>query len=84
MRFMKLPKDNERLADSFSLSLSGQREVSLVPCKKVLTYEEGDIRIETVGCVVAVKGRGLCLKAFHESEMRITGQIDSLAIERGV
>lgn len=82
MRFMKMPKENGSLQDPFSLSVLGEREVSLVPCKRILKYEEGDIRIETVGCVVAVKGAGLSLKAYHEKEMRITGRIDSLAIER--
>ena len=82
-KFMKLPKDNERLQDAFSLSLLGEHEVSLAPCKKVLTYEDNLVRVETVGCVVAVTGDSLSLKAYHEDAMRITGRIDSLRIERG-
>ena len=82
LKFMKLPKDNDKIKDSFSLSVLGEREVSLVPCRRVLTYEENDIRIETVGCVVAIKGESLSLKAYHEREMRVMGRIDSLAIER--
>ena len=83
LKFMKLPKDNERIKDAFSLSLLGEHEVSLVPCKKVLTYEDNLVRVETVGCVVAVLGKELSLKAYHEDAMRITGRIDSLSIERG-
>ena len=83
-KFMKLPKDNERIRDAFLLSVQGEREVSLVPCKKVLTYEEHLVRVETVGCVVAVSGKALSLKAYHGDAMRITGRIDMLSIERGV
>lgn len=83
LRFMKLPSDNERIKDAFSLSVLGEREVSLVPCKKVLTYEDTLVRVETVGCVVAVVGAALSLKAYHGDAMRITGRIDSVAIERG-
>ena len=82
-RFMKLPRDNERITDAFSLSLLGEKEVSLVPCKKVLTYENTLVRVETVGCVVAVCGDSLALKAYHEDAMQITGRIDSVSIERG-
>ena len=82
-RFMKLPRDNERITDAFSLSLLGEKEVSLVPCKKVLTYENTIVRVETVGCVVAVCGESLSLKAYHEDAMQITGRIDSVSIERG-
>jgi len=32
---------------------------------------------------VAVCGKALSLKAYHEDAMRITGRIDSLSIERG-
>lgn len=84
LKFMKLPSDNECIKDAFSLSLLGGREVSLVPCKKVLTYEDVLVRVETVGCVVAVCGKSLALKAYHEDAMRITGQIDSVTVERGV
>lgn len=83
LKFMKMPKDNERIRDAFSLSVLGEHEVSLVPCKKVLTYENNLVRVETVGCVVAVSGDSLSLKAYHEDAMRITGRIDSLSIERG-
>ena len=83
LRFMKLPKDNERIKDAFSLSVLGEREVSLVPCKKVLTYEDTLVRVETVGCILAVQGEALSLKAYHEDAMRITGKIDSVVIERG-
>lgn len=83
LKFMKLPKDNERIRDAFSLSVFGEHEVSLVPCKKVLTYEDSLVRVETVGCVVAVSGASLSLKAYHDDAMRITGRIDSLTIERG-
>ena len=83
LKFMKLPNDNECIKDTFSLSLLGGREVSLVPCKKVLTYEDSLVRVETVGCVVAICGNSLALKAYHEDAMRITGQIDSVTVERG-
>ncbi len=83
MRFAKMSVQNESLAESFTVSVAGDREVSVSGCKKVLTYEEDLIRIQTRECVVAVKGEALSLKSFHPGEMRITGRIDTLAIERG-
>lgn len=83
IRFAKMSPQNESLAEPFTVSLAGEREVSVTGCKKVLAYEEDLVRIETKGCVVAVQGEALSLKAYHENEMRITGRIDKLAIERG-
>lgn len=83
MRFSKLPRQGDRLSEPFTVAVSGDREVSVTGCRKVLTYEEELVRIETKGCVVAVRGDSLSLKAYHPGEMRITGRIDGLAIERG-
>jgi len=32
LKFMKMPKDNERIQDAVPLSVLGEHEVSLVPC----------------------------------------------------
>ncbi len=83
MKFFKMPRESEKLEDDFMLSILGERELSLIPCRRVLLYEEDAIRIETVGCVVSVKGEGLSLKAYHGKEMRISGRLDAVSIERG-
>lgn len=81
-RFLKMPVERESLEEPFNLSVMGEREVTVAPCRRVITYEDALVRVETAGCVVAVTGEGLSLKAYHGKEMRITGRIDSLAIER--
>lgn len=83
IRLAKMTPHNEHLAEPFTVSLSGENEVSVTGCRRVLTYEDALVRIETVGCVVAIEGDALSLKAFHENEMRISGRIDKLGIERG-
>ena len=82
LRFRKLATEQEGIQDPFTLSVLGEREVSLIPCRRVLTYGEESIRVETVGCVVSVKGAGLSLKAYYDKEVRISGEIDGVSIER--
>jgi hypothetical protein len=83
LRFLKMPQEKEPLSAPFSLSLSGERELTLAPCRRVLTYESERIRIETVGCTVEIKGEALTLSAFHENEVRVKGLILSVGVERG-
>lgn len=83
LRFLKLPKESESLSAPFFISISGNSEIALSPCRRVLVYESGRIRMETVGCFVEILGDGLTLAAYHGSEVRIRGLILSVSIERG-
>jgi len=82
LRFLRLPKESEALSPPFFISVSGDSEITLSPCRRVLTYESDCIRIETVGCTVEIKGEALTLSAYHGKEVRIKGLILSVAIER--
>ena len=82
LRFLRLPKDEEGLSAPFILSVSGDREITLSPCRRVLVYERDLVRLETVGCTVEIRGDQLSLSAYHENEVRIKGLILSLQIER--
>lgn len=83
LRFLKLPKESESLASPFFIGVSGDREITLSPCRRVLVYENDCIRIETVGCTVEIRGSELSLSAYHAHEVSIRGLILSVAIERG-
>lgn len=83
LRFLPLPKEKEALTAPFTLSLAGDRELTLAPCRRVLVYEDDRIAIETVNCTVEVCGKALSLAAYHENEMRVKGLILSLSIKRG-
>ncbi len=83
LRFLRLPKESEALSPPFFISVSGDREITLSPCRRVLLYESDCIRIETVGCTVEIQGGALTLSAYHGQEVRIKGLILSVAIERG-
>ena len=82
LRFLRLPKEAEGLSAPFVLSVSGDHEITLSPCRRVLLYENDCVRIETTGCTVEIRGEALTLSAFHEKEIKIQGLILSTSIER--
>ncbi len=84
LRFLTLPKEDETLAAPFVLSLSGDHEVTIAPCRRVSLYERDCIKIETIGCTVKIVGDALTLAAFRQKEVSIKGLILSLHIERGI
>lgn len=84
LRFLRLPGESEALSPPFFISVSGDSEITLSPCRRVLIYESDLIRMETVGCTVEIKGSALSLSAYHGKEVRIRGMILSVGIERGV
>ncbi|MBR2987558.1 MAG: YabP/YqfC family sporulation protein [Clostridia bacterium] len=82
LRFLKLPMDDGSLSAPFSLSLAGDHEMTLSPCRRVTLYEEDAISLETAGCRVAVRGKGLTLTSYREGEICIRGVILTLSVER--
>lgn len=84
LRFWQMPKEDAALVAPFILSMSGDHEITLSPCRRVLLYEDTCIRIETVGCTVEIRGSALTLSAFHGEEIQVKGLILSLGIERSV
>ena len=82
LRFLRLPQESEALSPPFFISVSGDSEITLSPCRRVLIYESDCIRIETVGCTVEIRGGSLSLSAYHGKDVHIKGLIVSVAIER--
>ena len=81
--FRRMPRESEGLAPPFFVSLSGDHEVAVSPCRRVLQYETNVIRMETVGATVEIRGDQLTLAAFHERDVTVKGLILSVSIERG-
>ncbi len=83
IRFNKIPLKGERLSEAFTVSVNGSREVSVTGSKRVIEYADEKVRLETSECIVSVSGSSLSLKAYNENEMRISGKISGVAIEKG-
>ena len=63
------------------IELSGNRELLIEGSKGVLEYSTELIRVNTVGIVITVSGRGLNLRCISESALVIDGFITSLAFD---
>ncbi len=69
------------LAEGTGISTEGRRRVLVSGCRELLTYTETLVRIRTEDGVVAVKGTGLTLRAFHGNRILAEGEWEAIMRE---
>lgn len=74
----KLDLPREALPGSFGLTLSGQSELTVRGCKKILAYESDVICLAVGKTSLVVGGRDLFCTAFGSGSVTVTGEILSL------
>ena len=77
----RLDLPREALPGGFGLSLSGQNELSVRGCRRILEYEETCICLLLDGVVLSVKGEGLLCTTFAAESLVISGHISLLSFE---
>ena len=77
----RLDIPREALPGGFGLSLSGQNELSVRGCRRILAYGESCIRLLLDKRVLAVEGEGLLCTAFAPELLVICGHICVLRFE---
>ncbi len=80
----KLDIPREALPGSFGITLSGQQELTVRGCKKILSFEEREIRLAVGKSAVVIVGEGLLCSAFGAGCVTVTGRITALTFEEGV
>ena len=75
----KLDIPREALPHGFALTLSGQRELTLLGCRHILTYSEEEILLSMGRRTLRVGGRGLLCASFAAGALTVTGEIDTLS-----
>ncbi len=77
----KLDIPRESLPGGFALALSGEREMTVWGCRRILSYDEGEIAVLVGKRTLHVKGKSLFCSAFGEGAVTVTGEIDTLFFE---
>lgn len=79
----KLDIPREALPGGFGISLSGQNELVVRGCKKILSYGEERIELSLGKLRLAIKGEGLLCSAFGGGAVTVVGKIVTLCFEEG-
>ena len=77
----KLDIPREALPGSFGMTLSGQRELTVRGCKKILAYGEERIELAVGSIRLAIEGEGLLCSAFGAGSVTVTGKIVAICFE---
>ena len=80
----KLDIPREALPGSFGLTLSGQEELVVRGCKKILAYGTACISLKVGKTVLTVYGESLFCTAFGVGCVTVTGRVSSLVFGEGV
>ena len=75
----KLDIPREALPCGFALALSGDGEMTVWGCRRILSYNEGEIVLLVGKRTLRVCGAALFCSAFGSGAVTVTGKIDSLA-----
>ncbi len=78
----KLDIPRETLPHGFALALSGQRELTLWGCQRILSYSAEEIVLSVGARTLRVTGKELLCTAFGAGAVTVTGEIDTLAFSR--
>ena len=75
----KLDIPREVLPGGFALALSGEREMTVWGCSRILSYHEREILLLVGRRTLRVSGTALFCSAFGEGAVTVTGKIAALA-----
>ena len=79
----RLDIPREALPGGFGLTLSGQNELSVRGCRRILEYGSECIRLSLGGTVLSITGEGLLCSFFSAETLTVCGYIRVLALEEG-
>ena len=74
----KLDIPCEAMPGSFGMTLSGQEELVVRGCKKILSYGEACICLKVGKMVLEIRGEALFCSAFGAGYVTVSGKIQSL------
>jgi len=81
-KILELPK--EVCSNIPKLTITGFDEIIIENFKGILEYEEFFVRISTHIGIINVNGYGLNLENMTEDDIKVTGKIESIDIERTI
>ena len=81
-KILELPK--EVCSNIPKLTITGFDEIIIENFKGILEYEEFFVRISTHIGIINVNGYGLKLENMTEDDIRVTGKIESIDVERTI
>lgn len=81
-KILELPK--EVCSNIPKLSITGFDEIIIENFKGILEYEEFFVRISTHIGIININGYGLNLENMTEDDIKVTGKIESIDVERTI
>ncbi len=81
-KILELPK--EVCSNIPKLTITGFDEIIIENFKGILEYEEFFVRINTYIGIINVNGYGLKLENMTEDDIKVTGKIESIDVERTI
>lgn len=81
-KILELPK--EVCSNIPKLTITGFDEIVIENFKGILEYEEFFVRINTYIGIINVNGYGLKLENMTEDDIKVTGKIESIDVERTI
>jgi sporulation protein YqfC len=79
-KFLEMPK--EVYSNVPKMILTGFEEIIIENYKGILEYEEFFVRINTYIGIININGYGLNLENLNNDDIKVTGKIESVDIER--
>ncbi len=77
----KLDIPREALPGGFALALSGQSELTVWGCRRILSYSEQEIVLLPGKRRLHIEGDRLLCRAFGEGAVTVTGRIEAMRFE---
>lgn len=77
----RLDIPREALPGSFGMTLSGQNELVVRGCKRILSYGDSCIELAVGDIKLLIGGKELLCSAFGAGSVTVTGRIASLCFE---
>ena len=81
-KILELPK--EICSNIPKLTITGFDEIIIENFKGILEYEDFFVRISTYIGIINVNGYGLRLENMTEDDIKVTGKIESVDVERNI
>lgn len=81
-KILELPK--EICSNIPKLTITGFDEIVIENFKGILEYEDFFVRISTYIGIINVNGYGLRLENMTEDDIKVTGKIESVDVERTI
>ena len=81
-RLLEMPQ--EVYTDTPKITITGFNEMIIENFKGILEYEDFFVRISTYIGIINVNGYGLRLENMTEDDIKVTGKIESVDVERTI